>query len=224
MTSERMPMPTVRPAARPLVDRVRALRARIGPGRPVLIGVAGEPGSGKSTLTASARRARCRSDGTTAVLVPMDGFHLANVALAALGRAEPQGRHRHLRRRRLHGAAHPPARRRARHRVGADLRPVDRGVGRQRDRRARRHRGGRHRGQLPARRRRAVVGRALAARRGVGGRGRPRPADGAAGRPPHRVRQAPGAGRAPGSRRSTCPTRTFVRSTFGRADLVVRGA
>ena len=73
-----------------LVDRVRALRSRIGPGRPVLIGVAGEPGSGKSTLTASLVAA-LQADGTTAVLVPMDGFHLANVALAALGRAERKG-------------------------------------------------------------------------------------------------------------------------------------
>jgi pantothenate kinase len=73
-----------------LVDRVRALRARVGPGRPVLIGVAGEPGSGKSTLTASLVAA-LQEDGTTAVLVPMDGFHLANVALAALGRAERKG-------------------------------------------------------------------------------------------------------------------------------------
>jgi pantothenate kinase len=78
------------PPLHQLVDRVRALRARIGPGRPVLIGVAGEPGSGKSTLTASLVAA-LQEDGTTAVLVPMDGFHLANVALAALGRAERKG-------------------------------------------------------------------------------------------------------------------------------------
>ena len=43
MTSERMPMPTYDPPLAVLVDRVRARRARIGPGRPVLIGVAGEP-------------------------------------------------------------------------------------------------------------------------------------------------------------------------------------
>ena len=78
------------PPLHQLVDRVRALRARVGPGRPVLIGVAGEPGSGKSTLTASLVEA-LHEHGTTAVLVPMDGFHLANVALAALGRAERKG-------------------------------------------------------------------------------------------------------------------------------------
>ncbi len=78
------------PPTEQLVERVRALRARVGTGRPVLVGVVGEPGAGKSTLTASLV-ATLRDEGTTAVLVPMDGFHLANVALAALGRAERKG-------------------------------------------------------------------------------------------------------------------------------------
>jgi len=73
-----------------LVDRVLALRARVGGGRPVLVGVVGEPGAGKSTLTTSLVAA-LRENGTTAVLVPMDGFHLANIALAALGRADRKG-------------------------------------------------------------------------------------------------------------------------------------
>jgi pantothenate kinase len=73
-----------------LVDRVVALRQRVGPGRPVLVGVVGEPGAGKSTLTASLVAA-LRERGTSAVLVPMDGFHLANVALAAIGRADRKG-------------------------------------------------------------------------------------------------------------------------------------
>jgi len=73
-----------------LVDRVLGLRARVGAGRPVLVGVVGEPGAGKSTLTASLVAA-LRENETTAVLVPMDGFHLANVALAALGRAHRKG-------------------------------------------------------------------------------------------------------------------------------------
>jgi len=73
-----------------LLERVVALRAYVDAGRPVLLGVTGEPGSGKSTLTASLVTA-LRDGGTTAVLVPMDGFHLANVALAALGRAGRKG-------------------------------------------------------------------------------------------------------------------------------------
>lgn len=78
------------PSLERLVERVRALRARVGGGRPVLVGVVGEPGAGKSTLTASLV-ATLRAEGSTAVLVPMDGFHLANVALAALGRADRKG-------------------------------------------------------------------------------------------------------------------------------------
>jgi len=73
-----------------LVDRVLALRARVGGGRPVLVGVVGEPGAGKSTLTASLVAA-LRENGTTAVLVPMDGFHLANAELLRLGRRERKG-------------------------------------------------------------------------------------------------------------------------------------
>ena len=78
------------PRIEQLVERVRALRARVGAGRPVLVGVVGEPGAGKSTVTASLV-AMLGDQGTTAVLVPMDGFHLANVALAALGRADHKG-------------------------------------------------------------------------------------------------------------------------------------
>ena len=73
-----------------LLDRVLALRTRVDPTRPVLVGVTGEPGAGKSTLTASLV-AGLRERGGSAVLVPMDGFHLANVALADLGRADRKG-------------------------------------------------------------------------------------------------------------------------------------
>jgi pantothenate kinase len=78
------------PSIERLVARVHALRERVDAGRPVLVGVVGEPGAGKSTLTASLVAA-LRAGGTTAVLVPMDGFHLANVTLAALGRADRKG-------------------------------------------------------------------------------------------------------------------------------------
>ena len=82
--------PDYDPPVADLVDRVLALRARVDGVRPVLVGVTGEPGAGKSMLTASLV-ARLRERGTSAVLVPMDGFHLANVALADLGRADRKG-------------------------------------------------------------------------------------------------------------------------------------
>jgi pantothenate kinase len=52
-----------------------------------LLGIAGAPGSGKSTLA----RALVEAVGPAAALVPMDGFHLANVELARLGRAGRKG-------------------------------------------------------------------------------------------------------------------------------------
>ena len=73
-----------------LADRAVRLSGAIGPGRPVLLGVVGEPGAGKSTLAASVVSNLVRR-GCAAVLVPMDGFHLANVALAAMGRADRKG-------------------------------------------------------------------------------------------------------------------------------------
>ena len=78
------------PSLDDLVDRVLGLRDSVGPDRPVLLGVVGEPGAGKSTLAASLV-ARLVERGAVAVLVPMDGYHLANVALAALGRTDRKG-------------------------------------------------------------------------------------------------------------------------------------
>lgn len=78
-----------RPTVDALVERVLHLRRDIGD-RVVLIGVVGEPGAGKSTLAASVVEG-LRTQGCAAVLVPMDGFHLANVALGALGLSERKG-------------------------------------------------------------------------------------------------------------------------------------
>jgi pantothenate kinase len=67
-----------------LVERAAALGA--GPGRAVL-GVVGPPGAGKSTLA----EALVAALGERAVLVPMDGFHLADSELRRLGRADRKG-------------------------------------------------------------------------------------------------------------------------------------
>ena len=67
-----------------LVARARAL-AEDGPRQ--LLGIAGAPGAGKSTLAERIVAAL----GPAARLVPMDGFHLAGSALARLGRADRKG-------------------------------------------------------------------------------------------------------------------------------------
>ncbi|MFD9609732.1 nucleoside/nucleotide kinase family protein [Streptomyces sp. NPDC059083] len=67
-----------------LVARARGLA---GAGERRILGIAGAPGAGKSTL---AGRLVDRLDGA-AVLVPMDGFHLARAELERLGRAGRKG-------------------------------------------------------------------------------------------------------------------------------------
>ncbi|MCV2395520.1 nucleoside/nucleotide kinase family protein [Actinotalea sp. M2MS4P-6] len=57
-----------------------------GGGR-TLLGIAGPPGAGKSTLA----HAVVAALGGRAVLVPMDGFHLAQAELERLGRADRKG-------------------------------------------------------------------------------------------------------------------------------------
>ena len=56
-------------------------------GRRCLLGLAGSPGSGKSTVAEALQRAFTGSSQ----VVPMDGFHLANVELQRLGRAARKG-------------------------------------------------------------------------------------------------------------------------------------
>ncbi|HYH33139.1 MAG TPA: nucleoside/nucleotide kinase family protein [Pseudonocardia sp.] len=72
-----------------LVQRAAALAA--GPRRAVL-GITGSPGAGKSTLAAVLleRLADLLSEGAVAH-VPMDGFHLADVALERLGLRQAKG-------------------------------------------------------------------------------------------------------------------------------------
>lgn len=73
-----------------LTDRVAGLLARTPPERRLLIGIAGAPGAGKTTL-ARALVDRLGAAGHHATHVPMDGFHLADAALVRLGRRDRKG-------------------------------------------------------------------------------------------------------------------------------------
>lgn len=72
----------------PLADELRhRLDALLADGTRRLLGIAGPPGAGKSTLAA---RVAATLPGR-AVVVPMDGFHLAPAQLNRLGRADRKG-------------------------------------------------------------------------------------------------------------------------------------
>jgi pantothenate kinase len=65
---------------------VRRAGALIGDTRRIL-GIAGPPGAGKSTLAAYL----AEQLGPQSIVVPMDGYHLADVELRRLGRTERKG-------------------------------------------------------------------------------------------------------------------------------------
>ncbi|MEB3366829.1 nucleoside/nucleotide kinase family protein [Saccharopolyspora mangrovi] len=67
-----------------LISRAERL---VADGQRRVLGIAGAPGAGKGTV---AERV-LREVGDSAVLVPMDGFHLANAQLRRLGRADRKG-------------------------------------------------------------------------------------------------------------------------------------
>lgn len=67
-----------------LLDRARRL---VVPGTRRILGIVGAPGAGKSTLA----QALVAALTPAAVLVPMDGFHLANAELRRLGRRDCKG-------------------------------------------------------------------------------------------------------------------------------------
>lgn len=76
-----------------LVARAKALAAdaraaTAGPAARAVLGIAGAPGAGKSTLAAALTAELGSAD---AVVVPMDGFHLAHRELERLGRVERKG-------------------------------------------------------------------------------------------------------------------------------------
>lgn len=74
-----------------LAHRALALTPAPGGDR-AIVGVAGSPGSGKTTLArAVADRVNELAGEDIAVHLPMDGFHLANATLDALGRHDRKG-------------------------------------------------------------------------------------------------------------------------------------
>lgn len=68
-------------------ETLRRAQALLAAGGRRLLGIAGEPGAGKSTVAACLAEAL----GEAVVVVPMDGFHLANRELQRLGRAGRKG-------------------------------------------------------------------------------------------------------------------------------------
>ena len=75
------PLPTVAPRY------LARLNELLADGRRKLLGLVGPPGAGKSTLAAALQA----EFATVAQVVPMDGFHLANVELERLGRRARKG-------------------------------------------------------------------------------------------------------------------------------------
>ncbi|MGL5930950.1 MAG: nucleoside/nucleotide kinase family protein [Dermatophilaceae bacterium] len=80
------------PRLDPTHPLVAAAAALVPAGGRALLGVTGEPGAGKSTLAAALVAALCDARGEGwAALVPMDGFHLADVQLERLQLLDRKG-------------------------------------------------------------------------------------------------------------------------------------
>ncbi|MFH9009326.1 nucleoside/nucleotide kinase family protein [Streptomyces afghaniensis] len=72
-------------------DLVRRARTLPRGGRRALLGIAGSPGAGKSTLAERLVRELNGSGDPWVAHVPMDGFHLADAELERLGRRDRKG-------------------------------------------------------------------------------------------------------------------------------------
>ncbi len=73
----------------PLVppDYLKRVQELLADGQRKLLGLVGPPGAGKSTLAVALQR----EFASLSQVVPMDGYHLANVELQRLGRANRKG-------------------------------------------------------------------------------------------------------------------------------------
>ena len=78
------PSRIVAPSLAALIARASGLAT---PGERRILGIAGPPGAGKSTLALAV----CGALGGRAVLVPMDGFHRSNEELVTLGLRDRKG-------------------------------------------------------------------------------------------------------------------------------------
>ena len=74
-------------SAEAIVDRLVEIRASLPAHPRVILGIAGAPGAGKSTIAGLL----VQRLGPTAVLLPMDGYHLPQAELVRLGRRERMG-------------------------------------------------------------------------------------------------------------------------------------
>ena len=73
-------------------ERTGATGTPVEPAGPAVLGLAGPPGAGKTTLAVAVTAAVVdRLGGGAARVVPMDGFHLADVELDRLGRRDRKG-------------------------------------------------------------------------------------------------------------------------------------
>lgn len=92
MTSDAAFVPA-RPSARALDALAAQVKGLAGssPGSRFLLGIAGSPGGGKTTLAKALVERINRARAGTAAYVPMDGFHLANSTLDRLGLRERKG-------------------------------------------------------------------------------------------------------------------------------------
>jgi pantothenate kinase len=72
-------------------DLLTRATALAGPGRRAVLGIAGSPGAGKTTLAEQLVRTLNGTGEPWVAHVPMDGFHLADVELDRLGRRDRKG-------------------------------------------------------------------------------------------------------------------------------------